>query len=835
MLQLSRLRCELLTEPLGLSETAPRLSWELSEGRQTAYRLQADNGWDTGRIESDASFGVEYGGPALESRQRIAWKVTVWNDAGEEASGSSTFEMGLLDKDEWTAVWIQNPLAGGARSLIPAPHFRRDFQLSGPIASARLYITALGIYEARLNGQRIGDEELSPGWTDYKTRIRFATYDVASHLREGANCLGAVLGSGWYCGHVSWNDRQFYGDRPRLLAQLEVVYTNGRREVIGTDAGWQTGFGETLHEDLLMGEAVDMRRVVSGWDLPGFSGWVPVQIGPEYDGELNAWISPPIRVVKKLLPVDKRKLEAWPKPRYRWDFGQNLVGRVRLLAKGKGGETSTVRYAERLDAKGNLYTENYRGARSTDYFTLAPGENDITTRFTFHGFQYAELTNLDEDAALEAYVLSSDLEPAGTFRCSDPLLDQLWRNIEWGWRGNSLDVPTDCPQRDERLGWTGDAQVFVRTAMFVSDAQTFFEKFEQDLTDSQDEEGNIPPVAPNPDVLSFEGGPAWSDAFVICPWTVYRCTGDDRILGRHYDPMAKWVRSLTLSSKDHIRAYEGYEKFRGFGDWLNTNADTPNELIGTAFYAHVARLMARIAAVVGRDGSEFSNLADEVAEAFVGAFGDRLESQTANVLALHFDLLPEEMRARALDALVQDIEARDDHLSTGFVGTPYLMHVLTQGGKLDVAYRLLLQKSWPSWLYSVTQGATTIWERWDGWTEDKGFQDPGMNSFNHYAYGAIGDWLTSTVAGIDLDPEISGYKRSRLAPRPGGGLTRAEASLKTGYGRLASKWEIVDDTFRWDVEVPANTTANAELPPEAGGERRALAPGRHRLEGPWRT
>ena len=814
MLTLHRLRCEYATEPLGLGETAPRLSWELSEGTQVAYRVQADNGWDTGRIDG-GSVAVVYDGPPLASRQRVAWTATVWTAEGE-ASASSWFEMGLLRPEDWTAKWVQGPLAGGPFTAAPAPLLTTHFDL-GPVARARLYVTALGLAHLTLNHQEITDAELLPGWTDYRKRVRYSVHDVTDLLKNGTNTVLATLGNGWYAGKVGWRERGFYGDRPRLLAQLEVDLPDGSRVVVGTDERWTVATSDVLADDLMDGEDRAPGRPEPLGDAR------PVT---PFEGRLVAWNSPPIRPVRVLKPVSREG--------DLFDFGQNLVGRVRFRTQDGASGTVTARYAERLE-DGRLYTANYRAARSTDHLGYdEEGPREVTTRFTFHGFQYAELKGLPEDAEVEAVVLSSDLEPTGTFACSEPLLDQLWSNIEWGWRGNSLDVPTDCPQRDERLGWTGDAQVFVRTSMFLSDATTFWEKFSQDLADAQKPDGRIPPVAPNPGAdFVNDGGPAWADAVVICPWTVYRCTGDPRILERNRDPMRRWIDWLALSAKDGIRCFEGYEDWRGFGDWLNTEAETPHDLLGTAFYAHVAGLMGRIERALGHDGAAYDALAAEVKGAFVREFADRLETQTANVLALHFDLLPPELRPRALDALVADIEARGDHLSTGFVGTPYLPHVLTRGGRLDVAYRLLLQRSWPSYLYPVTQGATTIWERWDGWTEEKGFQNVGMNSFNHYAYGAIGDWMASTVAGIDLNAEVPGYRRSRLAPRPGGGLMRAEASLRTGFGRLASGWTLEDGRFRWTVEVPPNTTSEATLPPEAGGKVEELRPGRHTFEADW--
>ncbi|HWD41642.1 MAG TPA: family 78 glycoside hydrolase catalytic domain, partial [Fimbriimonas sp.] len=712
-------------------------------------------------------------------------------------------------------------------SYVPSPYMRREFSIGKAIAQARLYITALGIYEAHLNGQKIGEAELAPGWTDYARRVRYQTYDVTALLGEGVNCLGAILGDGWFSGHLAWLSRETYGDPPKLLAQLAITYQDGSTETIATGPDWSHGFGAVRSSDLLMGEVQDLRKEPAGWDRPGFAanGWMPVE-ATKYETKLVAQYAPLIEAVEEIKPVSVRMKGAWPSDRFIFDMGQNMVGKIRFRVQGTAGQTLTFRFAERLDKDGGMYTTNYRSARSTDYVTLAGnGEEVFETKFTFHGFQYVEVAGLSEPPTvdnLSGIVLHSAWEPTGDFSCSEPLLNQLQSNIRWGWKGNSLDVPTDCPQRDERLGWTGDAQVFGRTACFLSDAQTFFEKYQQDLEDSTNADGQIPPVAPTVPKIGIDGGPAWSDAFVICPWTAYRVYGDTTILERHYDAMRKWVDSLQISSRDDIRSYEGYTGFKGFGDWLNTNAETPIELIGTAFYAYSSAIFAKIAAALGNreDAKTYGALSERVKKAFQNRFVTpsglvSSGTQTAYVLALHFDLLPSDLRAPALQLLVDDIGWRGWKLSTGFVGTSYLPHVLTEGGRLDVAYKLLMQKGWPSWLYAVTQGATTIWERWDGWTEDKGFQDPGMNSFNHYAYGAIGEWLVSTVAGIDLDPDVPAYKKSRLAPRPGGGLTQAQAHLKTRFGKLSSSWAIEGGKFRWNIVVPPNADASTVFPPEA--------------------
>ena len=844
---LTDLTCEYAVNPIGIDVPNPRLSWKLVSdrlgARQTAYRITAGSKpgdhdlWDTEKVDSDQSVHVRYQGTELTTGHQVFWRVTVWDESGEEpATGLGTWEMGLLQGEDWSAKWIQAPLSGGPRSTVPVPYTRSEFKLPSQVAKARLYITALGVYEAYLNGERIGDAELAPGWTDYNARVRYQTYNVTDMLQMGSNCLSALLGDGWYCGHLAWKDRQNYGDRPQLLAQLVVELVDGSVLTFGTDDSWTYSLGSILESDTLMGESQDLRREPIGWKLSGFTGrdWAPVALAPTPKCKLVAQHEPAIKVIEELEPVSVTERPNWPTSRWIVDMGQNMVGRVRLTVRGKAGDTVIIRFAERLNTDGTLYTTNYRNARSTDSFTLAGGgEEVLEPKFTFHGFQYVEIAGLSTVSAedVKGIVLHSAWEPTGSFECSDPLVNQLQHNIQWGWKGNSVDVPTDCPQRDERLGWTGDAQVFVRTASFNGMVLPFFEKVQQDLVDSQSPEGQIPPVAPFMDITGADGGPAWSDAFVICPWTIYQSFGDRTIIEQHYEPLKRWVDSLSLNSKNLIRSYIGYKGFAGFGDWLSTNADTPIDLIGTAFYAHCARLMSEMATTLGHqeDADKYGQLSNDVRAAFQRRFVTAEGivapgTQTAYVLALHFGLLPEELRAGAADALVYDIERRGFKLSTGFVGTPYLNHVLSEAGRIDVAYRLLFQKDWPSWLYSVVQGATTIWERWDGWTHDKGFQDPGMNSFNHYAYGAIGDWLYSTVAGIDSSVDSPGYKKSRLSPRPGGGLTYAEGKLETLYGTLESSWQIEGGKFFWQVTVPPNTEAVAILPPECTGPTLGSAP-----------
>ena len=740
-----------------------------------------------------------------------------------------------------------------ARAGVPASYLRKTFYLEKPLVRARLYVTALGLYEASINGQRVGDAVLTPGWTDYHIRVRYQAYDVTDLLQHGENALGAILGDGWYCGHVEWRDRQLYGERPKLLAQLVVTDSDGNEMVILSDSSWKHNFGPLTESDILQGEHYDARREFPGWDRPRFddSAWFPVETFPPPEGlQLVAQNGPLVKAHEHLAPVEMREIREWSGSRTIFDLGQNMTGVIRLRVRGAAGTTVRIRYAEVLNPDGSLYTANLRTARATDYYTCkGEGEETWTPRFTFHGFRYVELSGLIEPPAIDAVtgiVWHSESPVTGAFECSDPLINQLQHNILWGWKGNIVDVPTDCPQRDERLGWTGDAQVFSRTSTFLTQSAAFWAKWLVDLEDSQSPEGNIPPTAPSTNAIrTGDGGPAWADAAVIVPWNTYLAYGDRRILSERYGMMKRFVASLTAAAPDGIRVHPARTDWGGFGDWLaldgsgRTEGGTPKDLIGTAFYAHSARLLSQIAAVLGKsdDAETYAALFERVRAAFQRRFvtPDGFVSgrtQTSYVLALAFDLLPEAAIPNALDWLERDIKERGEHLSTGFVGTSHLPFVLSRYGRANLAYALLFQKTWPSWLYAVTQGATTIWERWDGWTHDKGFQDPGMNSFNHYAYGAIGDWLYRVVAGIDTDSREPGYKRILLHPRPGPGLTWARARLDSPYGRILSAWEIADGRFEWDVTIPPNTTALLTLPGER--ESREIGSGTYHFSEPYK-
>ena len=735
-----------------------------------------------------------------------------------------------------TAQWIGD----GKRKTTgkqPNPFLRKSFSLPGPVRKATLHWTALGVAELHLNGQKVGRDFLMPGWSDYRSRVQTLSIDVTKLLRPGPNRLGAILGDGWYCGYLLWKkDRNFYGQHPQLLARLEIELTSGRRISIVTDRTWELRYGPILSADLYDGESYDARREISEWSKPNSPtrGWRRVNILPKYRGILQPKVNEPVRVTQTL---PTRKITRPAPGVYVFDFGQNLSGLCRLQIRGRRGQTVTLKFAEMLKADGNVYRENLRSAHATDtYVCRGGGIEDWTPRFTFHGFRYVEVTGLTRPPSkslLTALVLHTDMKPTGRFSCSRPILNRLNQNIRWGQRGNFLDLPTDCPQRDERLGWTGDAQVFVGTAAFHYNVRNFFRKWTTDLRDGQRRDGAYPDVAP--DVLG-QLGPAqfgnagWADAGVICPWKIYWHYGDRQILEENYPAMVRWIEYQRKTSKNLIRPRTAY------GDWLAIDAVTPQnapvpcDLVGTAYFAHSTDLMARIAGVLGRtkDRVRFRKLHAQIVERFQNAYvtsDGRIvgHCQTAYLLALGFDLLPTKLRPAAFRHLVDLISARNDHLTTGFLGTPLLCPVLTSFGRTDLAYRLLLQEDYPSWLYTVKNGATTMWERWNSYTKEHGFGDVGMNSFNHYAYGAVGEWMYSVIGGIR--PMAPGFKKILFAPEPGGGLTEATTSLQTPHGLASCQWRLRGRRLSVDLQVPAGVRAGLQLP---GRKPRALKPGHFR-------
>ncbi len=847
-----QLRCNYFENPLAIHDAAPRLSWRLaSDGRrgarQTAYRITVStrrNGradlWNSGKVATDATTHIAYRGTPLASRQRAWWQVEVWDEKGRRSvSAHAYWEAGLLNASDWHGEWIGSTLAGGPEASMPSPYVRTIFNVAAKPVSARLYASALGCFEFELNGRRVGTDEFAPGWTDYNKRVQYLAYDVTSLLKPGANAAGAILGDGWYAGRVGWRTRSYYGDRPKLRAQLILTFADGSTQVVATDGSWKVAFGPIAESDIMFGETYDARRELPGWSTAEGDdrAWLPVTTFPAPAIELSPVLGPTVRATQELKPAaPAKKFNVWPEPVWIVDLGQNMVGRVRLKVKVPAGRILKLRFAEVLNPDGTLYIENLRGIRAADYYTAKgdPKGEVWEPRFTFHGFRYVEVSGHPEDLpadAITGVVLHSDTPRTGDFTCNDPLINQLQRNIDWGQRGNFLEVPTDCPQRNERLGWMGDAQVFCRTAAWNRDVAAFFHKWARDVADAQRADGAMPSVAPHIEGVGPDGGPAWADAAVICPWTMYLCYGDTAILAQHFQAMTRFIDFMERESIGLIRSHPDYKEWRGYGDWLaldgsgKVDGGTPKDLIGTAFFVYSAEIVAETARLLRRapEAKSYQALADRVRRAYqqryvsAGGLVTGL-TQTSYVLTLQFNLCPTALRPKLVAELVRDIEQRGWQLTTGFVSTSYVQHVLTQANRVDIAYKLLHQKKWPSWLYAVTQGATTIWERWDGWTQEKGFQDKGMNSFNHYAYGAIGAWLYAVVAGIDLDPARPGFKHIRLQPRPGGELTRAQGYLETMHGKVSSSWKLASGRFEWTVTVPPNTTATARFPVPTGAK-----------------
>lgn len=834
-----RLRTEHQESPLSLDTQAPRFSWWVEgEGPSrtvTALQVQVASSlldlsqeqgdvWDSGRLLGAPQ--VVYAGPPLRSRQRCWWKVRVWDEQGEVGpwSAPATWQMGLLHPEDWQANWIEHEVWSREDRPRPVPLMRRQFNLTAPVRSAHLYVTALGVYEVRLNGKRVGDTLLAPGWTDYHTRVLYQVYDVTTLLRMGDNTLGAMLGDGWYCGYVGFRgERRHYGPRPRLLAQLEIELETGERIVIPTDGSWNARTGPLQSSDLLMGETYDAREERPGWDDGDDlnSSWIPV-VTTRWHAALTADSAPPVRALEILSPVQITQ----PTPESRiFDLGQNIVGWACIRVRGSAGAQVTLRFAELLQSDGTLYTEALRSAKATDIYTCkGEAEETYEPRFTFHGFRFVEVTGDAEVTDLRGVAIGSDTPLAGSFACSDPDLNQLQSNLNWSRRDNFLSIPTDCPQRDERLGWLGDAQVFAATALLNADCTAFFSKWTQDVQDAQSPAGAFPDVAPRL-VTEQDGAPGWGNAGVIIPWTLWRYSNDLSVAARAWTAMTRWMNYIGEANPEFLWLRR---RNNDYGDWLAQDGDdptsgfgsrTPKALVATAFWAHDAQLMSQMAEALGRheEAGQYHLLFGQIQAAFQTAYLEddgwlKGRTQTAQTLALRFGLLPEALRPLALQRLVDLIEARGDHLTTGFLGVAHLLPVLSAGGRADVAHRLLRQDTFPSWLFSVRQGATTIWERWDGFTHERGFGDPDMNSFNHYSLGSVGQWLFEGIGG--LTPLAPGFARVRIAPQPGT-LTWARVTHEAPVGHLEVEWHRTEMKFEIKISLPIGVMAEVQLPGEA--------------------
>ena len=856
------LRTEYLVDPLAIDAPVPRLSWIIEAGtardvRQTAYQilvgstaanLSANRGdlWESGRVAGNQTLHVEYGGRALTSRQEAFWKVRVWDQNGAASAWSkpARWSMGLLARSDWTAQWIGD--TAPSVTNVAATYLRKRFALAAAPARAIVYATALGVYELRINGQRVGDHVLAPEFTDYHTRTQYQAYDVTSMLRAGDNVIGAILGDGWYAGGVGLaqalirKPRNIYGDHPRFFAQLEITPASGAARQVVTDGSWRvTRNGPIRSSDILEGEVYDARQEMPGWDRTGFDDatWTAASVAANVTTQLVAQPNEPVRITQDIKPV----AFAEPKPGvYVFDLGQNMVGWTRLRVTGTAGATVSLTHAEMLSDSGTVYTENLRIADQTDTYTLrgnAAGET-FEPHFTYHGFRYVQVTGLARRPQLTDLVgrqVNSALNEVGTFTSSSQLLNKLWQNVVWTQRDNMIGIPTDCPQRDERLGWTGDIQVFVGSSIFNADMGAFFTKWMRDVRDAQTPDGRFPDFAPQPfqktlaerNRPDFMGVPGWGDAGVVVPWRLWQQYGDRRQLAENYESSKRWIEFIRSNNPALLWVTK---RHNDYGDWLNadtmrdstiprTGGQVPKPVFATMMFAYATDLVTRMATVLGKtdEARQYGTLFNDIKAAFNKAYvtdDGHIEgnTQAGYALALHFDLLPESKRAAAVQYMLAGIDAYRGHMSTGFHSTYRMMLELSRAGRSDVAYKLINNTTFPSWGYSIENGATTIWERWDGYVKGRGFQDRGMNSFNHYAIGAVAEWMYRVILGINNDDAHPAYEQFVLRPVPGGGLTWAKGSYASIRGRIESAWRVENGTLTVDITVPANSSATVYVP-----------------------
>ena len=785
------------------------------------------------------------------------WKGTLNAAAGWTAADFDDSHWAPAEIYVFTGSAMDGAVLGKPLPTQSVKILRRGFTVSKPVKSARLYATALGAYEFHLNGRRVGDEILSPGWTDYRLRVPYQVYDVTQLVSEGKNALAAFLAPGWYTTPHMWAGKGYnYGNTPPALrAQLRIEYPDGSVESIDTDESWRADDSPMLQAEIYDGETYDARREQPGWDAAGFDDtkWKPAELVQPTEPAIIAQAFPPVRV-EKLLDA---KTISTPNPGVTiYDFGQNLAGVARLRVSGAAGEQVQLRFAEILNADGTLYTDNLRTAKATDRFILSgKGPEEYQAHFTFHGFRYVELTGLaapPDIAAVKAVVFHTDAPFTMKFHSASPMINQLWNNILWGQRSNFISVPTDCPQRDERLGWSADAQVFWRTAAYNMDLATFSQKFTADLRGTQSGTDMFGIFAPGTVTSSAASAAGWSDAGVIIPWTAWSQYGDTRVAEQNWAAMERYLSAIQSANPDYL-----WRKNYGipFGDWLAPDEHTSEELLATALWAYDVSLMQQMARALHRDDDarNYADLFDKIKAAFskayvqpdgfVGALDSKVNSsappakdapkvpvdtQTGYVLALHMNLLPENLRAAAADKLIAKIAARQWTIGTGFLGTPALLETLTRAGHADVAYRLLLNTQYPSWGYMIEHGATTMWERWNG---NQKLDDPQMNSFNHYAYGAVGGWLYRFAAGIDFDPEDPGFHHIVLHPTFDAKLGSVDATYQSPYGPIQSAWTVSGNLTTWKAVIPPNTSALILLP--AKEKTAVLVDGKDSRQNQW--
>lgn len=828
--QVTRLRCEYLINPLGLDEATPRLSWQLDSPqrsqRQSAYQvlvastkdlLGQDRGdlWDSGRVASDETVAIEYQGRPLTSGQRAWWKVRVWDGDGKESDWSDVawWEMALLESGDWHGEWIAR---NESIEPQPLPLLRREFAVDKPIKRARVYVTGLGYYELSINGKKIGNRRLEPGYTRYDRRVLYATHDITDQLREGANALGVMLGNGWFNVQTpaSWDfEKAPWRASPRLLLELRMEFEDGTTQIVSSDKDWKTAEGPITYNCIYSGETYDARRELPGWNLPGFddADWQPALVVDGPGGKLVAQAFHPIRITKTLTPVTVTE----PKPGvFVFDVGQNLAGNAELHISGPAGTKVAMKYGERLNDDGtvnqdaiahHVWNKNREQQFQTDtYFLKGMGQETWQSRFVYHGFQYVEVTGATEPLTrdnLKIHFIHSAVPEVGYFACSNELLNQIWKNAQWSFLSNLHGIPTDCPHR-EKNGWMADAHLACETALWNYDAVTVYEKWLDDMADEQQDDGRLPGIVPTGGWgYNWGNGPAWDSAMLIIPDYLHLYHGDSRMRKRLYEHHCRYVDYLSREAKTGTNAI-------GLGDYVPYKTVTPEIVTSTAYHYHDALIVAESARLLEKADDAARYLAE--AERIKAAFDRELYnpethlysngSQTSQSTALFHGLVDPAQIAGVTDALVANIRAADNHLDTGVLGSKYLLHALTDNGHAELAYTVASQTTQPSWGWWITQGANTLWETWT----DEG-------SHNHIFLGDCVNWYVRTLVGINPDPAQPGFKHIVIKPHPLGDLTFAEARYESVRGPISCRWQHDAGTFNLIVKIPANTTGTLYL------------------------
>lgn len=823
------LKCEFQENPLGIDRAQPLLQWKISDDRrgakQTAYQvivaaspetLKQNKGdiWDSGKIESDQSVHLAYGGPALNTGKTYFWKARVWDKDGEVSAWSDPafWEMGLLNETDWQAEWMARSAENPGRSA----YMRKEFSLENKsIEKARVYVTGLGNYVLFLNGKRVGSDLLTPGWTHYPERLEYQVYDVKDLLTADTNAAGAVLGNMWWSGGLGWQGGQKYSEGPlKFLMQLQVEFADGSTQTVVSDQTWKWTDSPIWEDHIYDGEKYDANLELPGWNKSGFSDadWASVEPA-SYEGMITGPNAPAMRYQEDLMPVALNEPVAGE---YVYDLGQNMVGWAKINIRADKGDTIILRYAELLHNDGTVAQENLRSADAID-MVVSNGEEMVwEPMFTYHGFRYVQVSGLKEKPGMNdlvGKVIYTDQPFIGHFECSNDLINSLNKNVVWAQKGNFYPAPTDCPQRDERLGWMGDAQIFAPTANFNMHLDRYWSKWMFDITDGQDEEGWVYDVNP-PIVVGGPSKPGWGDAITVIPWVNYRFYGNKRIIEDNYEGIKAWVEYMRRNSENDIYFWE-QNGWYGYGDWIAVEA-SPGKPIGSAYYYYSTKLLAKMAKVIGKtaDAQKYEALAERIAIAFQNEYWDAETlnypggTQTANLLPLAFGLTPEILVDQVVQNLVNNVIEKNGHPTTGFLGTGYILPMLSKYNHHELAYEMMNKTEYPSWGYMVKQGATTIWELWNSDTEPP----EGMNSRNHFALGCVGEWIWNTLAGINISDEQPGFKRAIIRPQPAGDLKWAKAGYETNYGLLSVDWKLENGKFIMNLTVPPNTTAEVELP-----------------------